>query len=627
MTTSGTSEDLAARLRDAEQRLAAAAERERVHEEKLRYFQEIGLALASTLNLEPLLDRIVSHVRELLDAEQCLLFILDHNRGELWAKIPQGGQEREIRVRLGEGIVGLVAQSDRGLNLKDARKHPQFLERYDELTGFTTRSLLCQPLMNYQQRIIGVVQVLNKKSGYFTVDDEKLLAAVAAQAAMSVSNSKLYLDAVGKNIELLDTQARLHAKMEELDILFRIEQELTSTDDLDTLLSSIVRHAVGAVPAEVGAVALSEGSFDVVTLCRARESDAERLRLPAGEGVIGRVARTGKGVTANHLERDPELAGVVADRLQREPSSVACVPIVIEGDAVGALAMYNKTGSRRYFNADDEKLLTLIAGQAAKAVERARARESEIKANRLATVGQLLSGVLHDLRGPMSIISGYARLMSLEDDADERADFAISIQKQIRMLDQMTREILAFARGESILLVRKVILSSLLDEMAELLRGEFAARGVELRVEPGYRGPLWVDETKLRRIIFNLARNAREAMPERGRFSIDVREDAATDEIVFRFSDTGAGIPEEIRDDLYGSFVTSGKKEGTGLGLAIVKRIVDEHGGSITFDSRLGEGTVFTIRLPRLGPARGSPSSEDSEEETAATPLHAAAGA
>ena len=150
----GNPEQLAARLAEAEAALAAAARRERIQEEKLGHIQEIGLALASTLNLDPLLDRIVSHVRRLLDAERCILFILDQNRGELWAKVTGGGAETELRVRLGEGIVGLVAQTGRGLNLKDARKHGHFLDRYDRLTDYETHSLLCQPLLNYQQRII-----------------------------------------------------------------------------------------------------------------------------------------------------------------------------------------------------------------------------------------------------------------------------------------------------------------------------------------------------------------------------------------------------------------------------------------------------------------------------------------
>ena len=618
------------RLGEVEARLKEAARREAVQERQLRAFQEIGVALASTLNLEPLLDRIVFHVARLLDADRCTLFILDRNRNELWAKLPEGSVEDELRVRVGEGIAGFVARTGRGLNLKDAYKHPQFDATYDQATGYRTRSMLCQPLMNYQRRIIGVVQVLNKRGepqgerppavdgGYFSVEDERLLEAVAAQAAMSIENSRLYLDAVGKNIELLDTQARLRAKIDELDVLFRIEQELTRTDDLDALLMTVVRHAVEAVPAEVGAGALSEGPQEVVTLCRARHDEAQRVRIAAGEGVLGSVARGGRTVLMDDMEAQAPLDGsalaeVVRGELRRPLHSVAAVPLVIKGVSVGALAMYNKTGSPRSFTADDQKLLTLIAGQASKAIQRAHERETELNANRLATVGQLLSGVLHDFRTPMSIISGYAQLMAVEEDTAEREDYAASIRKQINMLDQMTREILAYARGERNLLIRKVQLNKFLDETAELLGEEFAGRKVALEIEQGYRGQIWMDETKIRRVVFNLARNAREAMPDGGTFRVQVLEDEPTGEVVFTFTDTGGGVPDDIRDRLFNNFVTSGKKNGTGLGLAIVKRIVDEHGGSIAFHTETGVGTTFTLRLPKGDPSR-EPSRADAND-------------
>lgn len=620
--------DTERRLAEAETRLRDAARREAAQERRLQAFQEIGTVLASTLNQDPLLDRIVVHVARLLEADRCLLYILDRTRNEVWARLPEGTGELEVRMRVGDGIAGLVARSGRGLNLKDAYKHPQFDPAYDQLTGYHTRSMLCQPLLNYQRRIVGVIQVLNKRgsedvapgtpgtpdhaAGYFTVEDERLLEAVAAQAAMSIENSRLYLETVGKNLELMDTQARLRAKVEELDVLFRIEQELTRTDDLDTLLTGIVRHAVEAVPSEVGAVALSEGSQEIVTLCRSRQEDARRVRLAAGEGVLGRVARGGRSV----LLGEPDVPGAldvsalapaVRDELRKPLVSVACVPLVSKGQSIGALAMYNKSGSPRTFSPDDVKLLTLIAGQTTKAIQRAREREHELNANRLATVGQLLSGVLHDIRTPMSIISGYAQLMASEEDPAERDEYAASIRKQISMLDQMTREILAYARGERTLLIRKVLLPKFVEEAAELLREEFAGRKVALEIQQDYRGMLWMDETKLRRVVFNLARNAREAMPAGGTFRVRVTEDTAADVVELTFTDTGAGIPEEIRDRLFGNFVTSGKEHGTGLGLAIVKRIVEEHGGTISFATETGAGTTFTLRLPRSGPPRPEP--------------------
>jgi signal transduction histidine kinase len=92
-------------------------------------------------------------------------------------------------------------------------------------------------------------------------------------------------------------------------------------------------------------------------------------------------------------------------------------------------------------------------------------------------------------------------------------------------------------------------------------------------------------------------------MPNGGSFTIESSLDEANDMVVFKFTDTGPGIPLAIRQNLYESFVTQGKENGTGLGLAIVKKVVDQHDGSIQFESELGKGTTFTIKLPRTQPA------------------------
>jgi signal transduction histidine kinase len=101
---------------------------------------------------------------------------------------------------------------------------------------------------------------------------------------------------------------------------------------------------------------------------------------------------------------------------------------------------------------------------------------------------------------------------------------------------------------------------------------------------------------KLRRAIVNVARNAGEAMRGGGRFAIQVAKRG--DRLVFTLSDTGPGIPEEIRDRLFQSFATHGKADGTGLGLAIVKRIAEEHGGSVECRTRAGKGTTFVLSIP-----------------------------
>jgi signal transduction histidine kinase len=196
----------------------------------------------------------------------------------------------------------------------------------------------------------------------------------------------------------------------------------------------------------------------------------------------------------------------------------------------------------------------------------------------------------------MTVVSGYAELMAAEEDPVERRSAAALIFKELEHIGEMARETMAFARGDTDLLLRRVFLDKLLAELAEHLAREFDGMGIELKIQASYKGAARMDEGKIKRAIYNIARNAAEAMPDGGRFTLAV--DKEEERVVFRLSDTGVGIPAEIADRLFESFVTAGKKDGTGLGLAIVKKVAEAHGGDVAFKSKPGKGTTFTMRIP-----------------------------
>jgi signal transduction histidine kinase len=135
-----------------------------------------------------------------------------------------------------------------------------------------------------------------------------------------------------------------------------------------------------------------------------------------------------------------------------------------------------------------------------------------------------------------------------------------------------------------------------MEEMKEYLEKEFEGSGVMLRTDVKYRGAARFDETKMRRVFHNIARNAREAMPGGGRFTITVS--VHDGELVFDFQDTGSGIPKELEGRIFEPFSTSGKVGGTGLGLAMVKQIADEHHGHVSYASDAKRGTRFTFGIP-----------------------------
>jgi signal transduction histidine kinase/putative methionine-R-sulfoxide reductase with GAF domain len=598
---------LQARLAELEARLEQETQ-------KLRAVQGIAAALGSTLNLNTLLTLIMENVTALLEADRSTLFLLSDDGTELWSKIMQGNELKEIRLRCGEGIAGWVAQGGETVNIPDAYQDPRFNQEVDRRSGFRTKSILCMPMRNNLGRIVGVVQVLNKKGEQpFSEADESLLALLGSQAAISIENSKLYLSVIGKNVELLVTQEKLEHKMKDLDLLFEIEREINAAADLDELLGRLLQRAMDLIETEAGSIVLydqSKGDLYFRTALGRHGDTMKKVRLCEGEGIAGWVARKREPAVVNAPAKDPRWDKAVAERVGYIPRNILCVPLVSAPDdePLGSFELLSKRGMGR-FGADDLKLLTLIAGQASRAIRLARAKEERHKEGRLAAIGQMLSGVLHDIKTPMTIISGYAQLMALVEDQSQRREYADQVQRQFEVMAAMTREVLAFARGESHLLIRKVYLHKWLSEIEAHLRQEFAGRSVELIIEPRYTGIAYFDEVKLYRVVHNIARNAAEAMPQGGTFRITVAAEDAR--LRLAFADTGHGIPAEIEGHLFEAFATAGKKGGTGLGLAMVRKIVEEHGGEISYTSEQGKGTTFVISLPLERPAAevgGAPS-------------------
>jgi HD-GYP domain-containing protein (c-di-GMP phosphodiesterase class II) len=162
--------------------------------EKLNALLEVGKAMASERNLDRLLQLILAEVTRVMEADRSSLFLIDRERSELWSKIAQGLDVREIRIKIGMGVSGYVAQTGKTVNIPDAYADPRFNPATDHQTGYRTRNILCAPMRNKHEEVIGVLQVLNKLDGGFTTEDEDLLLALSSQAAVAVENAILYED-------------------------------------------------------------------------------------------------------------------------------------------------------------------------------------------------------------------------------------------------------------------------------------------------------------------------------------------------------------------------------------------------------------------------------------------------
>jgi len=162
--------------------------------QELEALQTVTQVMAQRVKLDDLLRLIIAKLIEACEAERGTLYLVDAQRGELYSKILTEDSRKisEIRIKVGQGIAGYVAATGDVVNIADAYSDPRFNRKFDQITGFRTNTVLAAPLRTPDGKIIGVVQVLNNIGGPFTERDERMLLAMAAQAAISIENARLY---------------------------------------------------------------------------------------------------------------------------------------------------------------------------------------------------------------------------------------------------------------------------------------------------------------------------------------------------------------------------------------------------------------------------------------------------
>jgi len=611
-------------LAQAERELAAADLVQALRHEKRvsQALREVGIALGTTFDLDDLLELILGKLTELVEADRATLYLLDEAHDELVSRMVVGEQVRSIRMKVGHGIAGLVAQTGRALRVRDAYSDARFERDWDKLAGYRTTSILAAPLKNHVGRTIGVIQILNKRGAdEFTSDDEAILSALSTQAAVAIDNSRLFLSLIQKNKQLLDTKGELERRLRDLSLLFELERATGRATTLEELAQPLLSLSVKSTEARGAALLVAEEeSGDLVEYVYDAEAPEKLMRVgvKAGEGLLAAAMSRGEMLVVKPGTRSPDWNERVEGSLPFPVDSALVLPL--EGDAgpLGAVGLFG-TNSSRPFTGEDENLMQLVGANVSTAVRLFFASRARERGERLTSIGRLLSQVIHDFKTPMTVISGYVQLMADAADAKKRHEYAEEVLKQFDALTGMQREVLEFARGERTLFVRRVYLHKFFADLRRQLELELQLTGkpIELKLNVDTKVVARFDEARLARAVHNLARNAIEAMTAGG--VLTLRGKLQGSELLIAVSDTGPGVPKAIEHRLFQSFVTMGKDGGTGLGLAIVKKIVEEHGGTISVKSS-PKGATFELRLPQPELAAQKPASRKSAKGQRSTP-------
>jgi signal transduction histidine kinase len=483
------------------------------------------------------------------------------------------------------------------------------------------------PLVHGDQ-LLGVVLVDNR-FGRQRVEDEDLqmLGVVAAQAAVALTNARLYAEveelnrqlqskvlAAGQDLLILNRD--LENRVAQLSALQRIVSAMTSVMEPDAVLELVVREAVGLMRSAGGAIHLLDPERGVLTAKTAYGIAAFPLPLGIirlGEGLIGRVAEEAQPIRCPLPTKDP------AD--PKLPCTMLGVPMLREGRAVGVLSVArDRTES---YSDSDVEILSLLASHAVNVLEQAKVyadldrQNREIRAlyeelqrsnqqlrktqaelirkDRLAFLGEMSGIVAHEIRNPLTSIRGFAQRIARKGESDpELKENADIIVEEVDRLKRVLGDVLDFARRAKAQ-PQPTDLRQVIQETLQLL--SYDPDRLEVKTELQDPLPLvYVDAEQMKQVLLNLFRNAVQAMNGEG--TLTIRGHAEDKRVEIEVTDTGPGIPPEIVNKMFTPFFTT-KPTGTGLGLSLVKSLVEDHRGEVSVHSQPGEGATFRVSLPR----------------------------
>lgn len=574
----------------------------------LNALHRIGLAMASTLSVNNVMDIVLTEVQNLTAANCATIFILDRNSQLLVPRLSKG--EAVERTPL-----DLQTSSDLAVQVAHTGRSSQVVHEGEPCQGSCATPppgevqhfcRLCLPLVAGDE-VMGVIDLQAGGCVRIDRDVEELLTTIASQAALVLRNAETHED--------------LEQHYRELSLLFEIQQEVSSTLEYEKVLKLIVDRTRSLLHGSECTIRLVEDGGPH-KLIRIAATTASATIGPAvmllEDSVIDRQVFSGELIAVEDVRIDPrfshkdeaEEAGIV---------SMLCAPLIARRDCLGSIRLY--TRERRDFNVSDRKMFLAIAGMAATAIDNARlytqvedknkelvttnktlrnTQKQLVQKEKLAALGEMAATVAHEIRNPLTSVRGFAQRIArkYQDAGDGRlAEYTGIIIEEVDRLNKFIKDVLDFARRAKPEF-HAVNVNKLLSEIINLMRDELTAQSIVVvpDLDMGLRD-IMADEILLKQVFINILQNSRQAMGKGG--VLMIRTQNYKSEVRVRIADDGHGIPRELLQKVWTPFYTT-KVQGTGLGLSLVMRIIDDHHGKLFIRSRVNQGTVMDIRFPVL---------------------------
>ena len=595
-------QELQARNRD----LTEALEQQTATSEILR------VIASSPTNIQPVLDVVAENAARLCDA---IDGVISRPEGDKLRIVAKYGTMPTLDVLpFSRGFpVGRAVFDRQTIHVHDVlaeieteypdAKIPQ------QITG--TRTVLVTPLLR-EGMTIGAIAVRRTEVRPFTDNQIQLLKTFADQAVIAIENVRLFQELDARTRELAQSVGELKA-------LGEVGQAVSSTLDLQTVLSTIVGHAVQLSGTNSGVIYEYDEATEEFHHRASYRMEAELVEairaapIRLGEGATGRATTSRTPVQVIDLLNEREISGSRVRPIMARLGyrSLLAVPLLREDRIMGALTVWRKEAGS--FSSEVVNLLQTFATQSALAIQNARLfREIEDKSRQIEAANrhksEFLANMSHELRTPLNAIIGFSEVLGerLFGELNEKqAEYTDDILSSGRHLLSLINEILDLSKveaGRMELELAAFDLPLAIDNARTFVRERAAKHGINLDVTVDERlGEIIGDERKIKQVLLNLLSNAVKFTPEGGRIGIKARQ--ADGSVEISVSDTGIGIAPEDQPKIFEEFRQVGadyahKIEGTGLGLTLAKKFVELHGGKIWVTSRVGKGSTFSFTLP-----------------------------
>ena len=569
---------------------------------ELQTLKDIGELTSSTLELDQMLNEIVNTVTSKMNVDICSIYLLEKDN-VLVLRATNGLRKDAIgklKMKVGEGITGHTAKTGEPVSIPRSDLHPNYLY-FPESEEKGTFSMLSVPLQRDKLNI-GVINVQTIKPRHYTPDEISFLITIASQMAGAI-----------RNVQLFEEERRA---LDEVSKLYIIGKAISSSLQLDHVLKEITKAGAEILCARGCILRLLDESgkgLEIEEVYGVKDDEQLPNVLELGQSIAGQVAETGESILVTDIKSNNRLKSKFHSSVQ----SLVSVPMVAKGNVIGTLSVFDKLGESINFSQDDERLLSILASQAAICIENARLfetvkrneeqlreiREQLVRVERLAAVGELAAKVAHEIRNPLVSIGGFTRKVyeNFPEEKTGKQHLRIVLD-EVGRLERILHEILEMS-SPTLPKLKAIDIHQILEET--LLMVHDICKRNKIKITTKYEAKhsiVKVDSEQVKQAFLNLFRNSIEAMEGKpGELKIITypapSEKGKPERISLTLKDTGCGIPPEVLAHIFDPFFSS-KPRGSGLGLPITYKILSAHNATINVESRINQGTIFLIEFP-----------------------------